>query len=378
MKNNHKQCLALWMACLLAAFPCQAQCTGGGCRQEYVRQPTPFVQPSEPHPAVCRIRNSRRQTIDIGSGTLIGRNENQGLVLTCAHLFEEGKGTIVVEFPGRRSYQARLIAIDRKHDLAALLIRRPSIVPIRVALSSPSGTLLACGYGSDGRFACARGTIAGYATPEGASFPSIKIRGAVRSGDSGGVVLNLRNQLVGVIWGAREGFTYATQGEPLRQFLARVRGQPTSRPQVVLSPVKPKPSPFNRRLAAMEQRVESLTIEIGGTLRHENLLELESEYATKRQLDQLDQKTVSRHDGLLSRLKMLSTKGTNEKKDRVAPAGLFEGLSTGKLIAGALGIGGPIGLAIVLGSALAGRRFKRRFRRRGLGGPRDRIFPRLF
>ena len=61
---------------------------------------------------------------DIGSGTLVDKSDDgrEGLVLTCAHLFSEGVGTVVVEFPGGKSHGAKVVAIDREADLAALAI----------------------------------------------------------------------------------------------------------------------------------------------------------------------------------------------------------------------------------------------------------------
>ena len=49
------------------------------------------------------MTNKLGEFTNVGSGTLIDTSESQGLVLTCAHLFAEGAGEIVVEFPGVRN-----------------------------------------------------------------------------------------------------------------------------------------------------------------------------------------------------------------------------------------------------------------------------------
>ncbi len=55
-----------------------------------------------------------------------GCRREHGLIITCAHLFRDGTGTLTVTFPDERSYAARLAKIDQASDLAALVIARPN------------------------------------------------------------------------------------------------------------------------------------------------------------------------------------------------------------------------------------------------------------
>ena len=82
----------------------------------------------EPHEALCRVNNRLAAFNNVGSGTLIDRSDDgrEGLVLTCAHLFSEGVGEVVVSFPGGKTHGAKLVAIDREADLAALAISNPA------------------------------------------------------------------------------------------------------------------------------------------------------------------------------------------------------------------------------------------------------------
>jgi hypothetical protein len=159
----------------------------------------------------------------LGSGTLVDRDDSIGLVLTCAHLFDESISQIIVAFPHGGRFVAKLVDIDHAQDLAALAIRRPDVDPLLIATSEPAGTLVACGFGPHGVFASFQGVITGQATAVGASYASTTIAGAVRPGDSGGAVLNTSGQVVGVVWGQRDGQTYATCGRPVCDFLTRVR-----------------------------------------------------------------------------------------------------------------------------------------------------------
>lgn len=374
----------------------QYSCINGMCEQVpwrpvtnapkriLVGQPTSSV-----HPAICRVVNTVGRAANVGSGTLVAADGNRGLVLTCGHLFHDGRGSIVVEFSSGRRYQARLVDMDQANDLAMLAIATPGTTPIENDPTTPGGRLSACGYGPDGRFACAQGSLVGYATPLGATHPSMKISGAVRAGDSGGAVINGQGRLVGVIWGVRDGVTYATFGQPLRQFLQSLRisgGQST--------PTSPDPAPFDsqsltdfselsdsmdqldRRVATLEDRIKTWPSfdgivtrqELGGFARREDL----GRFATTNQLTDIDNRATAGRASILAQVKAEVGNTAQAAKaaavavvrERISErVGLFEGLSAGKLLAGALGISGPLGLAVVVGSSIVGRRVKRRLRR---------------
>lgn len=248
-----------------------------------------------------------------GSGTLVRRSKSLGLVLTCAHLFDSAGGRIIVSFADGQRFAARLVERDRAHDLAALLIRRPDAEPIAVSEEEPGGLLSACGYGPDGQLRCFRGNIIGAATAVGAMYHSLTIAGAARPGDSGGGVLNSSGQLVGVIWGQRDGLTYATCGRPVREFLNRVLGRTDWQPPALPgtdAPDKTEPPRSDEIEARIRARLESLE----------------------------------------ERLKQIAAN----------KVGFFQGLSVGKLLVGALGLSGPVAAAVIIAGGLAGRRLKQR------------------
>ena len=181
---------------------------------------------STPNGASCRIHNQLAGGANVGSGTLIDVTSNgeRGLVLTCAHLFTEGTGQVVVEFPDGRRHGALVVAIDQQADLAALEIARPgaSAAAVNQQVAATS-RLTACGFGPSGVYRCVAGPVLGYS--EGPGQTSVRIGGAVRSGDSGGGVFDNRGRLVAVVWGESGGVTYASTGRPLGRFLGRVLGR---------------------------------------------------------------------------------------------------------------------------------------------------------
>ncbi|MDZ4659857.1 MAG: serine protease, partial [Bythopirellula sp.] len=194
---------------------------------------------------MCRIHNQLATCSNVGSGTLVDKSDDgrEGLVLTCAHLFSDGVGTVVVEFPGGKSHGAKLVAIDREADLAALAIANPTAESAAVAFElQQSQRVRACGFGPSGEYRCAEGPVVGEANDAGQM--SVLIGDAVRSGDSGGGVFDAQGNLVAVVWGESGGVTYASAGAPLRRFLDRVLGK---RAEVVYrcpGGVCPRPSPI--------------------------------------------------------------------------------------------------------------------------------------
>lgn len=335
-------------------------CPGGYCYPPLPSAPARLVLPQSPvtsheslSSAHCRIQVADGTSSGniVGSGTLISKNENTALVLTCSHLFDTSTANIVVTFPSGDRYGARLVERDRAHDLAALLIRIPHESPLEVDDTDPAGLLTACGFGGDGRFTPVRGAITGAAQAIGATFPSLKIAAAVRPGDSGGGVLNTAGQLVGVVWGCRDGETYLTCGTPLRNFLARIQGERAS----ARGNTAPTLSPDHWRtgIEARLTTLESTKQPRGDYLERSELTNLLTTHSTE-----LNQITTSRIDSLKTALFDHVRKRIEEQANTITP-GLLQGLSTGKLLAGALGLSGPVALAVIAAGALAGRRLRR-------------------
>jgi hypothetical protein len=311
--------------------------------------------------AYCRISVADGST---GSGTLIGCDEQTGLVLTCAHLFDTSADGITVSFPNGERFAARLLDRDRAHDLAALLIRRPNVAPRVVSDTEPLQILTACGFGPNGEFRCVEGAALGEVKANGATYPSQTIRGAVRPGDSGGGVLDAQGRVIGVIWGQRDGVTYTTCGKPVREFLKRVcrpnsgSDTPAHAPQI----------DWSAWSAEIESRIRALDAkkqDKGDYLQPGDL----NGYARATDVPRIDTAEFSRREEVNEKMSALSSRFESVRShvDSVREAvhqattgrvGVFEGLSWGKLAAGALGLSGPLAAAVVVAGGLAGRRLK--------------------
>lgn len=326
----------------------RANCPDGVCYPENgwgpsggVRQVRP-VEPSVPRTpggaAHCRVFVADGST---GSGTLIARNDTTGLVLTCSHLFDGSTANIIVHFPDGSRYGGRLVDRDRANDLAAVLIRRPEFEPIGVDDDQPTGILTACGYGANGQFRRVSGPTSGVVQAVGATDLAVKIVGAVRPGDSGGGVLDRAGRLVGVVWGCRDGETYLTCGRPLRSFLDRVwRGRdrgPRVEPQAPESDAAPQfPGDWTAWRASVDASIAELRA------------------AERESVTRLDATRDSIHARIEERIGSVLPAVVG-RAGELEP-GPQSGLSYGKLLAGALGVSGPIGLAVILAGGLVGRR----------------------
>ena len=310
-----------------------------------------------------------------GSGTLVARSQKAGLVLTCSHLFDGSTSNIEVVFPNGQRFTANIVDRDRPHDLSALVIRRPDMEPVQVceedALSRADGALLtACGYGPNGQFRCIRGDITGQATPVGAVYPSLTIRGAVRPGDSGGGVLNSDGKLVGVVWGQRDGMTYANCGRPLREMLDRILGKrpeagnrivaglgepPANRPTVEPSPSMDWQA-WSQEIEARIRALDAAKQVKGDYLRPGDVPDL-SAFAKRDELNIGLQGVSGRFESVLERVRSVQERIENVT---TGGGGFFQGLSTGKLLVGALGLSGPVAAAMLVAGGLFGSRIRKR------------------
>ncbi|MBQ7111371.1 MAG: trypsin-like peptidase domain-containing protein [Thermoguttaceae bacterium] len=235
------------------------------------------------YPAVAKIvgrdapqkRDDGSQTIPLyyGTGTFVAEAGEWGIVVSCWHVVNEARDSIVVKFPTFSS-PARVILRDETWDLAALLVRKPPrVAPIPISQEVPGvgDALWVAGYGESAgltEFQIQGGRVQNYAllvnendeganggvdasngressapseknerdggagsastgrspalTPEGALlYETLAVDKGVRQGDSGGPIFNRYGELAGVLWGSNGESTMGTYCIRVQYFLTQ-------------------------------------------------------------------------------------------------------------------------------------------------------------
>jgi S1-C subfamily serine protease len=193
---------------------------GGGNKPIYDSLPGDVT----PHPAVARIIVPEDGSTAFGSGTLVGVRDQHGLVVTNWHVVRDAVGLVDVVFPDGFHSHAKPLKVDQDWDLAALVVWKPNVEPVKIATQPPRpGDLLTIhGYGR-GKYRIATGRCTTYYSPQ-PNFPHemVELDVEARQGDSGGPIFNQQGELAGVLFGAGQGTTMGSFAPRVRAFLAAV------------------------------------------------------------------------------------------------------------------------------------------------------------
>ena len=136
-----------------------------------------------------------------GSGFVI---DKQGHILTNNHVIDNAQ-RVEVTLADKHKYKATVVAIDKQHDLALLLVNAPSLVPATLAESNGlvvGQRVYAIGnpFGLSGTLT--RGIISAIRsirTQDGAPIEdAIQTDAAINPGNSGGPLLNSRGEVIGI------------------------------------------------------------------------------------------------------------------------------------------------------------------------------------
>ena len=140
-----------------------------------------------------------------GSGFIL---DKAGHVLTNNHVVQGANRGIEVTLSNKRRYSAKVVGIDKVHDLALLQIEAPNLQPVTLADSSGLSVgqkVYAIGnpFGLNGTMT--RGIISSIRTlpaasgSESASIEdAIQTDAAINPGNSGGPLLNSRGEVIGI------------------------------------------------------------------------------------------------------------------------------------------------------------------------------------
>lgn len=290
--------------------------------------PAPDMQagaiPMPPRCVVVASSGSR------GSGTLV----SEVVVITNWHVVRDSDGAAEMRFPNGVVASGTVIATDPAYDLAAIQLRTPpGIAPITINDSDQAtGTVLIAGGFGEGPYRAVKGSIVGWVQYDANDqlTPCPVMSGTVRPGDSGGAVINEAKEMVGVLWGARDNQICLTCGKPFRDFLNRVI--PGRRAYVIT----PTPSSATQPVPAAPPPVEATPPPA-------------VEPSARIQPSQPTTPPIADKPSVLPAIPGIVG-------DALPAAGAA--LKYGPLIAGALGVGGPVGIGVALAGWFIGRRIK--------------------
>ena len=161
--------------------------------------------PRSPEPEVAR---------GVGSGFIISAD---GYVLTNAHVVE-GADEVIVTLTDRREFKAKVLGTDKRSDVAVLKVDAVNLP--RLALGDPNRIrvgewVIAIGSPFNLDNTVTAGIISAKSRDTGEYLPLIQSDVAVNPGNSGGPLINMRGEVIGInsqiatLSGAYNGISFA-------------------------------------------------------------------------------------------------------------------------------------------------------------------------
>jgi serine protease Do len=146
-----------------------------------------------------QVPNQPQQEIQnaVGSGFIISED---GLILTNAHVVS-GADKIIVTLIDKKEFKAKVLGLDKKTDIAVLKIDKKGLVPIVLGSSKSirvGDWVLAIGspFGLDNTVTA--GIVSAKSRDTGEYTPFIQTDVAVNPGNSGGPLINMLGEVVGI------------------------------------------------------------------------------------------------------------------------------------------------------------------------------------
>ena len=133
----------------------------------------------------------------VGSGFIISQD---GYVMTNAHVID-GADTVYVKLTDKREFKAKVIGLDLRTDVAVLKIEGTGLPKVTIGNSAKARVgewVIAIGSPFDLENTVTAGIISAKARETGDFLPLIQTDVAVNPGNSGGPLINMRGEVVGI------------------------------------------------------------------------------------------------------------------------------------------------------------------------------------
>lgn len=167
--------------------------------QEFLRRFFGQPAPRTPSPRGKRTPQPQEEEVQrgIGSGFIIS---NDGLVLTNAHVVE-GADEVLVTLTDRREFKAKVLGADKRSDVAVLKVEATGLPYLKMGDSNKIRVgewVIAIGSPFNLENSVTAGIISAKARDTGDYLPLIQTDVAVNPGNSGGPLINMRGEVVGI------------------------------------------------------------------------------------------------------------------------------------------------------------------------------------
>jgi serine protease Do len=167
--------------------------------QEFLRRFFGQQAPRNPSPRGKRAPQPQEEEVQrgVGSGFIIS---NDGLVLTNAHVVE-GADEVLVTLTDRREFKAKVLGTDKRSDVAVLKVDATSLPYLKMGDSGKIRVgewVIAIGSPFNLDNSVSAGIISAKSRDTGDYLPLIQTDVAVNPGNSGGPLINMRGEVVGI------------------------------------------------------------------------------------------------------------------------------------------------------------------------------------
>lgn len=165
--------------------------------QEFFRRFFGIPLPNLPRPQSPQEQPEREVPRGVGSGFIIS---SDGFVMTNAHVVD-GADEVLVTLPDKREFKAKIIGADKRTDVAVVKIEATGLPSVRIgdvnrlrvgewvmAIGSPFGL----------ENTVTAGIVSAKQRDTGDYLPFIQTDVAVNPGNSGGPLINMRGEVVGI------------------------------------------------------------------------------------------------------------------------------------------------------------------------------------
>jgi len=164
----------------------------------------------------------------VGSGFVIS---DDGYVLTNAHVVE-GADEVVVTLTDRREFKAKVLGSDARSDVAVLKVDARNLPSVRIGDSSKIRVgewVIAIGSPFNLENTVTAGIISAKARDTGEYLPLIQSDVAVNPGNSGGPLINMRGEVIGInsqiatLSGGYNGISFAVPIDEVMRVTDQIR-----------------------------------------------------------------------------------------------------------------------------------------------------------